>query len=541
MENKFHNFPFFKNDETGNEDFGKLLEAFSNSGENLKKGSIVKGYIIDILDDHCLVDLGYKTEGILPLEELDEEERKIGKEIEVKIISIFSDEQHVILSRKDILKKKIFERLKNYNSENKAITAKIIEPIKGGFIVDIGTYAFLPGSQADPNFLKNQKGVVGKEIKVKILKIDEEQNNVIVSQKEFLKNNIKNIKEDLYPGNIVKGYIKNITEYGVFLDLGGIDGLLHKTDISWGRVKHPGDFFKVGDYINVMVLHYDEKEGKVSLGYKQLSPDPWQYADIKYKQSSIVKGKIKSFEDYGIFIELEDGIEGLVHKSEISWEKIEDPEELFSIGEELEVKIMGIDKNHRKISLSIKRAKKDIWFDFAKKYKKFSVLEGTVKKIDPPQILVEVEKDIIGNLKTSIEKDNSLFNELKEGDKIEVSILSINPYKHKLSLGYKKFETKRWEEFFANHAEGDIVEGEIAHKTRFGVFVRLSEGVEALCHISELDKKLEELNVGEKIKVKITSMNLSERKIGISTKELIPLRERIKKQILELEEEGKND
>ena len=543
MENEFRNSPFFKNDNTGNEDFGKLLDEFSNPGEYLKKGSIVKGFIIDILDDHCLVDLGYKTEGILSLEELQEEEKKIGNEIEVKIESIFSDEQHVILSRKEILEKRFFDKLKNYSSNDEPISAKIIEPIKGGFIVDIGIPAFLPGSQSDPYFLKNQKSSIGKEIKVKIIKIDESQRNIIVSQKEFLKeeNLNKNIKEELYPGNIVKGYIKNITDYGVFLDLGGIDGLLHKTDISWGRVKHPGDFFKVGEYINVMVLHYDENEEKVSLGYKQLTPDPWQYADIKYRQSSVVKGKIKSFEDYGIFVELEEGIEGLVHKSEISWEKIDDPSQIFSVGDEIEVKIMGIDKNHRKISLSIKRTKKDPWFDFARKYKKFSILTGTIKEIKSSQILVDVENGIIGTLKNPNAKYNSLFSELNVGDKIEVSILSINPYKHKLSLGYKKFEIQKWEKFFRNHTEGDIIDGKVVHKTNFGAFVSLDDGVEALCHVSELDRSIEDLEIGEKIKVKITSINLSERKIGITAKDLIPLKERIKKQILELEEGKGND
>jgi len=539
MEKRFINSPFFKNEENGSEEFSKLLEMFSPGSMYFKKGDIVKGTIVEILEDHCLIDLGYKTEGKLPIEQIAPEERIVGKEIEVKIEAILSDEQHVILSRKEILQKELLKKLIKNMVDETPVLGKIVKTIKGGFIVDIGIPSFLPGSLADPLFIKNPASAIGREIRLKILNIDEEKKNIVVSQKEFIENNHINItsEEDLYPGNIIKGYIKNITEYGVFLDLGGVDGLLHKTDISWGRVKHPADFFKIGEIINVMVLHYDETEGKVSLGYKQLTPDPWQNADAKYPQGTVVEGKIKSFEDYGIFVELEEGIEGLVHKSEISWEKVENPSEIFKIGDKVNVKIMGIDKNHRKISLSIKRAKRDPWFDFAKRHKKFSTLEGMVKEISPSEIKVELEPNILGTLKvSSIPEDE--FKNLNIGENIEVSIIHINPYKHKLTLGLKKHESKKWEKFFANYTEGDILEGEITNITNFGLFIKLDDGIEALCHNSELERDLEEYKVGDNIKVKIKNMNLAERKIAVTTKELnIPLSERIKKQISSMNKE----
>jgi small subunit ribosomal protein S1 len=398
--------------------------------------------------------------------------------------------------------------------------------------VDIGVRAFLPGSQVDIRPVRNLDALKGQEIRMRVIKVNKKRGNIVLSRKAVLEEENAERKRDtletLEEGKILMGTVKNITEYGAFVDLGGLDGLLHITDMSWGRINHPSEVLNVGDEIKVIVLKFDRDTERVSLGYKQLKADPWTTATIKYPVGARVKGKVVSLTDYGAFVELEEGIEGLIHVSEMSWsKKVKHPSKILAIGQEIECQVLGIDQESHRISLGLKQTESNPWLQLVEKYPVGSKITGKVRNLTEFGAFVEVEEGIDGLIHISdlswTKRVKHPSEVLKKGDTVEAIVLNIDADNQRLSLGLKQLATDIWDEFFAHHKAGDIVEGRIARLTSFGAFVELAEGIEGLVHISELDEKRiekpdEQFKVGDVFPMKIIKVQEADKKIGLSIK-----------------------
>jgi small subunit ribosomal protein S1 len=518
------------------EEYERLLDMYDVSFKNLAEGEVVRGTVLHVSATEVVVDVGYKSEGIIPIEEFRDETGKLdvkpGDVVDVLLEKTEDRDGYVVLSREKAEKMKVWDEVERAYQERRVVTGRVIERVKGGLAVDIGVRAFLPGSQVDIRPVRNLDSLRGQEIRMRVIKVNKKRGNIVLSRKAVLEEENAEKKRDtlesLEEGKVLTGVVKNITEYGAFVDLGGIDGLLHITDMSWGRVNHPSEVVNVGDDLRVTVLKFDRENERVSLGLKQLKADPWTTATIKYPVNARVKGKVVSLTDYGAFVVLEEGVEGLVHVSEMSWsKKVKHPSKILAIGQEVECQVLGIDQEAHRISLGLKQTEANPWEQLAEKYPIGSKIEGKVRNLTEFGAFVEVEEGIDGLIHISdlswTKRVKHPSEILKKGDTVQAIVLSIDADNQRLSLGLKQLATDIWDEFFAHHKAGDIVEGKIARLTTFGIFVELHEGIEGLVHVSELDEKRvdkpeEHFKVGDVVPMKIIKINEAEKKIGLSIK-----------------------
>ncbi len=511
----------------------ELQELLTETIPEIEEGSIVKGKVISIRDDSVVVDIGYKSEGFIPVTEFTSEELtalKVGDEIEVYLSRIDSEGQ-VSLSIDKAKRLKLLNLLQDAQEHNRPVEATVKEHIKGGYRLEIeGIKAFMPGSQADVKPLKNPEEIVGDRVLVKVLKFNNKLTNIIVSRREVIEEEREKLKQrtlkQLKDGAILKGVVKNITDYGVFIDLGGIDGLLHISDISWGRVRHPSDVFTLGQEVEVIVLHFDRETEKVTLGYKQRRPDPWLSVEDRYSPGKIVSGKVVSLTDYGAFIELEEGVEGLIHISEMDWSRRpKHPSNYMEIGDYIDAKILNIDTQNRRISLGLKQLKPKPWEVVAQRYRVGQKVTGRVRSITDFGAFVELPEGVDALLHVSdiswtrhIRHPSEV---LRKGQKIEAVVLHLDPEREKMSLGIKQLEPDPWVEVIPSRFHlGDEVRCRIIRFSEYGIFVEIENFVEGLIYTSEIDtggKRPEEVyQEGQEITARIIKLDLDNRKIGLS-------------------------
>ena len=520
-------------------DRARFDELYAETFKNLQEGSLVDGRVVAFLPDGIVVDIGYKSEGIIPQSEFSEAELKqlsVGAPIQVFLEAREDMEGNLVLSKEKADRMKVWGDLEKLHQTGQPINGKIVSRVKGGLIIDIGVKAFLPGSQVDLRPTRDLDRLLGQTVPVKIIKMNHLRSNVVVSRRVLLEESRERKRQEtlsnIQEGQWVDGVVKNITEYGAFVDLGGVDGLLHITDMSWGRISHPSELFSVGQKVSVMILRHDKETGRISLGYKQKSVDPWLLADQAYPVGSRVKGKVVSVTDYGAFVELEPGVEGLIHISEMSWShEVKHPSKLVSVGQQVEAVVLSIDPKARKISLGMKQIEPNPWEVVEQKYPVGSVIEGTVKSLTDFGVFVGLEEGIDGLIHVSdlswtkrVTHPSELLN---KGDRIKAVVLKIDPDKERLSLGYKQLTPDPWEEAIARFKTGQQIEGKVIRHAEFGFFVELAEGVEGLVHASEAggdtidrqSQKLEELYpVGQTVTGKIVKIDRADRKISLSIK-----------------------
>ncbi len=518
-------------------DRGALEALYEETFRNFEEGTIIDGRIVTISKEKVVVDIGYKSEGIIPADQFSGEELqnlKVDDRLQVYIEEREDAEGNLILSKEKADKMKVWEELEKAYKDEKVVDGRIVSRIKGGMMVDIGVKAFLPGSQIDLHPVRDLDSLVGKTFPVKIIKINHRRGNVVVSRRVLLEETRDRKRQTtlatLKEGQLIQGTVKNITEYGAFIDLGGIDGLLHITDMSWGRVGHPSDLFVIGDKVEVMVLKYDRETGRISLGVKQKSSDPWTNVATKYPVGSRVRGKVVSLTDYGAFVELEPGVEGLVHVSEMSWtHEVRHPSRLVSVGDQIEAAVLNVDPNNRKISLGMKQTAPNPWDMVEAKYPVGTRIEGKVKSLTDFGAFVGLDEGIDGLIHISdmswtkhIKHPSELF---KKGQKVDAVVLRIDKEKERLSLGYKQLTRDPWEdEIPQRYRVGDGTTGKVTKITDFGVFVELEGGVEGLIHISEAGleshARLEDkFKLDDSVSAKIIKVDTDERKIALSLRE----------------------
>jgi len=518
------------------EEYERLLDMYDVSFKNFAEGEVVRGIVLQVSGSEVIVDVGYKSEGIIPIEEFRDETGQVGIKpgdtVDVLLEKTEDKEGYVVLSKEKAEKMKVWDDVERAYQERRVVTGRVIERVKGGLAVDIGVRAFLPGSQVDVRPVRNLDSLRGQELRMRVIKVNKKRGNIVLSRKAVLEEENAEKKRDtletLEEGKVLLGVVKNITEYGAFVDLGGIDGLLHITDMSWGRINHPSEVLNVGDEIKVVVLKFDRESERVSLGYKQLKADPWSTATIRYPAGSRVKGKVVSLTDYGAFVELEQGVEGLIHVSEMSWsKKVKHPSKILTVGQEVECQVLGIDQEAHRISLGLKQTEANPWSQLVEKYPVSSRIKGKVRNLTEFGAFVEVEEGIDGLIHISdlswTKRVKHPSEVLKKGDVVEAVVLNIDAENQRLSLGLKQLATDIWDEFFAHHKVGDIVEGKVVRITNFGVFAELHEGIEGLVHVSELDEKRIEhpedhFKVGDVHPMKILKITEADRKIGLSIK-----------------------
>jgi small subunit ribosomal protein S1 len=515
-----------------------VMDLYEESFKRFAEGEVVTGRIISIDKDHVLVDIGYKSEGQIRLSEFKDEEGNVtaemGDSVEVMVEWWDDEEERVVLSKEKAANIKTWDAIKNSYDEDGTVEGVISNRVKGGFSVDIGVQAFLPGSQADLRPIRNLDELVGKTYEFKILKYNRKRSNIVLSRRAILEKEREEKRsttlESIHEGQVVEGIVKNITDYGVFIDLGGVDGLLHITDISWGRVKHPSELFAVGDTISVKILSFDLEKERVSLGMKQLTTDPWSIASEKYAVGSKVTGVVVSLTDYGSFVELEEGIEGLIHVSEMSWtRKIRHPSKVVSVGEEVEAVVLDIKPESRRISLGMKQVVPNPWDVIAEKYPVGTTIEGKIKNITDFGLFIGIDEGIDGLVHISdiswikrIKHPSELF---KKGDMVQAIVLDIEKESERFSLGIKQLQDDPWKSVAERYQVGKEITGTVTNLTDFGVFVELEEGIEGLVHVSEISKEkiktpVGMYNIGEVITARVMNINSDERRIGLSIKRM---------------------
>jgi small subunit ribosomal protein S1 len=525
--------PLDSDDQIDPEEYAKLLDIYDNSFRNIAEGEVVKGTVLKVTASEVVVDVGYKSEGIIALQEFIDEQGQVtvqpGDIVDVLLERTEDRDGYVVLSREKAEKMKIWDEVEKAYADKKVVIGRVIERIKGGLAVDIGVRAFLPGSQVDVRPVRNLDGLRGQELRMRVIKVNKKRGNIVLSRKVLLEEENAEKKKQtlntLAEGKVLRGVVKNITDYGAFIDLGGIDGLLHITDMSWGRVGHPSEIFRVNDEIDVKVLKYDAATERVSLGYKQLSEDPWFAVAERYLVGGRVAGKVVSLTDYGAFIELEPGVEGLIHVSEMSWSKrVKHPSKILNVGDTVEAMVLGLDPAARRISLGLKQIEANPWQELAERYPVGARIVGKVRNLTEFGAFVEVEEDIDGLIHISdmswSKRVKHPSEVLKKGDRVEAVVLNIDAENQRLSLGLKQLATDIWDEFFTHRHVGDVVEGKVVRLTNFGAFVELAEGIEGLIHVSEFDDQQGsdkiELQVDQTYPMKIIKLSPAERKIGLS-------------------------
>jgi small subunit ribosomal protein S1 len=520
----------------GDFDFGAMLDQYEQEQAAFQEGSVVRGTVVGINDRGVLIDFGFKSEGLVDQQEFTENGEltvKRGDEVEVLIKSMESQEGQPILSRADAVRMRAWDELEKAHRDGTPIKGRIIERVKGGLRVDVdGVDAFLPGSQVDSRPVRNLESFRGQEIEAKVIKLNRKRSNVVLSRKAILDEQNEGRKgetlDNLEESIIVDGQIKNLTDYGAFVDLGGIDGLLHVTDMSWGRLQNPAELFKVGETVQVKVLKFDRERERVSLGYKQLQPDPWESVEERFVIGSKVQGKVASVTDYGAFVELEAGVEGLVHVSEMSWSKrMKHPSKLVNVGDTVEAEVLGVDPKARRISLGMKQMQANPWQTLRERYQIGARVSGRVRNLTDFGAFIEVEDGVDGLVHVSDISWNKRIKHpgevLKKGQEIEAVITNIDTENRRLSLSIKDTEPSSWDRFVNEHKPGDIVRGRITRFANFGAFVELDEGLEGLCHISELseervDKPEDVAQVGQEMDFRVLRIENDNKKIGLSAR-----------------------
>ena len=519
------------------DDFSAALEAFER--EQAAEAAAVEAYgdkiisatVIKATDKFLVVDVGLKSEGQIPLEQVVDHTGAVkfqpGDVIEV-VIEREEPEGGYLVSYERAQRLRVWDTIEKAANDKTPVTGTVVSRVKGGLTVDIGIKAFMPGSQLEIRPVRKLDGYLGQQIEVRVIKLNKKRGNVVVSRKELLEEE-QNAKrsatmEHLEEGSILTGTVKNLTDYGAFVDLGGLDGLLHITDMSWGRLTHPRDLVNVGDHIQVKILKFDKEKQRVSLGFKQLTPDPWLDATERYPAGARVHGRILSVTDYGAFVELEQGIEGLVHLSEMTWSKrLKHPSKLVKPGDEVDTVVLSVNPADRRISLGMKQLMENPWENLTDKYPTGAIVEGRVRNLTDFGAFIEIEDGIDGLVHVSnlswTKRVKHPSEIVKKGEKVKAVVLGVEPENRRLSLGIKQLQPDVWETFFATHRVGDVVHGKVLRTAQFGAFVEIAEGVEGLCHISEAGEdaaghaKLEE---GMENEFKIIKINVEEKKVGLS-------------------------
>jgi small subunit ribosomal protein S1 len=525
------------NQEVDSEDYRQLLELYDSTFKNFTEGEVVKGTVMQVSNGGVVVDVGYKSEGIIQVSEFLDENGEVtvesGDLVDVLLERTEDRQGHIVLSREKAEKMKIWDEVEKAFTERKVVIGRVIERIKGGLAVDIGVRAFLPGSQIDVRPVRNLDAMRGQELRMRVIKVNKKRGNIVLSRKSLLEEENaekkKQTLETLVAGKVLRGVVKNLTDYGAFIDLGGIDGLLHITDMSWGRIGHPSELFKVNDEADIIVLKYDPATERVSLGHKQLKPDPWESVEDLCTIGAKMNGKVVSLTDYGAFVELEAGVEGLIHVSEMSWSKrVKHPSKILSIGDSVQAIVLGVDPQARRISLGLKQTEGNPWNELTERYPVGTRIKGKVRNLTEFGAFVEVEEDIDGLIHISDMSWSKRIKHpsevLKKGDVVEAMVLSMDADNQRLSLGLKQLATDVWDDFFSNNHAGDVVEGKVTRLTNFGAFVELDEGIEGLIHVSEFDEsdgsEKISLEVDTLYQMKIIKMSPEERKIGLSIRAL---------------------
>ena len=513
-------------------------ELYEESLKSIKEGEVVRGNIIQVTDDYVMVDIGYKSEGQIRISEFTNESgaitAKVGDQVDV-LLEYHEDENgEIVLSKEKAAKIKVWDEISKIYKDDGVIEGRIVSKVKGGLSVDIGVQAFLPGSQVDLRPVRNLDSLIGQQCQFKILKYNKKRRNVVLSRRVLLEKEREELKSDtldrLEEGKILKGVVKNITEYGVFVDLGGIDGLLHITDMSWGRVGHPSEMCSIGDSIEVMVLNFDPEKERVSLGLKQLSEDPWSSVDARYPEGGRVTGRVVSLTDYGAFVELEPGIEGLIHVSEMSWTaKVRHPSKVVSVGDVVEAVVLNLNKDNKRISLGMKQVEPNPWDVIGEKYPVGTTIQGKIKNITDFGLFIGIDEGIDGLVHISdlswtkrIKHPSELY---KKGEEIQAIVLNIDKENERFSLGVKQLNVDPWEEIPKRYPVGSSVVGTVTNVTDFGLFVEIEEGIEGLVHVSEISKEKIKTPVGlfqegQEVTAKVVNIGREERKIGLSLKRL---------------------
>lgn len=513
-------------------------ELYEESLRSIKEGEVVRGTIIQVADEYVMVDIGYKSEGQIRIDEFVDEEgnlsAKVGDEVDV-LLEYHEDENgEIVLSKEKAAKIKVWDEISNIYRDDGVIEGRIISKVKGGLSVDIGVQAFLPGSQVDLRPVRNLDSLIGQQFHFKILKYNKKRRNVVLSRRVLLEKEREALKAEtldkLEEGKVLDGVVKNITEYGVFVDLGGIDGLLHITDMSWGRVGHPSEMCSIGDSIEIMVLNFDPDKERVSLGLKQLTEDPWNTVDERYPEASRVTGRVVSLTDYGAFVELEPGIEGLIHVSEMSWTaKIRHPSKVVAVGDTVEAVVLNLNKDNKRISLGMKQVEPNPWDVIGEKYPVGTTIQGKIKNITDFGLFIGIDEGIDGLVHISdlswtkrIKHPSELY---KKGEEIQAIVLNIDKENERFSLGVKQLSADPWEEIPIRYPVGSSVVGTVTNVTDFGLFVEIEEGIEGLVHVSEISKEKIKTPVGlfqegQEVTAKVVNIGKEERKIGLSLKRL---------------------
>ena len=524
------------------EDFDAALESFEQeqaaTEAALNEEALLTGRVLKITPQYVVVDIGYKSEGVVPLAELQDHDSNVkvhpGDEIPVMRAQGSTEEGYINLSYEKAQRLRAWDEIEKAYNDKASVKARVIDRIKGGLTVDIlGARAFLPGSQIDLRPVRNLDVFKGQDIDIRIIKLNKKRGNIVVSRKQLLEEEQTEKRsktlEQLHEDAILTGTVKNLTDYGAFVDLGGIDGLLHITDMSWGRLTHPRDLVQVGDQIQVKVLKFDRDKQRVSLGFKQLTPDPWLDASDRYPVGAHVHGRVISVTDYGAFIELEQGIEGLVHVSEMTWSKrMKHPSKLVNVGDHVEAVVLNVNPTDRRISLGLKQLEANPWETLHEKFPVGTVVEGKVRNLTDFGAFIEIEDGIDGLVHVSnlswTKRVKHPSEVLKKGDKVKAIVLAIEPEQRRLSLGVKQLQPDVWETFFDQHRVGDVIHGKVLRLASFGAFVEIADGVEGLCHNSEaVDShgapiKLES---GQEFEFKIIKMNPAEKKVGLSIRAVV--------------------
>jgi small subunit ribosomal protein S1 len=509
-----------------------LAEMIAGSFRELHEGSIVKGRILEIKPQVVLVDIGYKSEGAIPSNEFEDEDIQVGDEIEVLLEKLENDEGMVVLSKEKAAYKQNWEKIASVFRDGGLVKGKVKSVVKGGLMVNVGVEAFLPGSQIDIIPPKDLNEYVGKVFEFKIVKINDDRKNIVLSRREVIEaeraEQRQKFLESVNPGDKVEGVVKNITDFGVFVDLNGMDGLLHITDMSWGRLNHPTELVGIGQRLELVILEVNREKERVSLGLKQLQNNPWENIEGRYPVGQRVKGKVTKLVAYGAFVEVEEGVEGLVHVSELSWVKrIARPSDVLQVGQELEAVVLGINKEERKISLGVRQLDSNPWDDIDVRYPVGTQLTRPIRNLTAYGAFVELEEGIDGMIHVSdlswTRKVNHPSEMLKKGQEVEAVVLGIDKANQRISLGMKQLETDPWSEIDARFKVGDVVKGKVAKIASFGAFVELEGDIDGLVHISQLSedhvaKVKDVLNVGDDVEARVIKVDKVERRVGLSVK-----------------------
>jgi small subunit ribosomal protein S1 len=527
----------FSTDPSESGEIGHLIERMETMPP-VAQGEVVRGTVVKVTDAEVIVDLGLKSEGAIAREEFLAADGSLtigaGDAVDVWVDDYDEQEGTVSVSYRKAARRRAWEDIEKAFQEQTALRGRAVERVKGGLVIDIGLRAFLPGSQADlrPHFSVDT--LLGQEISCRIIKLNRKRNNVVVSRRVVLEEELsrrqRTLLEGLTEGAVLEGRVKNMTPYGVFVDLGGIDGLLHITDLSWGRVAHPSEVVRAGQQLKVMVLKFDRERERVSLGLKQLMPNPWEEAASKFHVGDRATGRVVGIVDYGAFVELEPGVEGLIHISEMSWSKrLKHPSKILNPGDQVEVAVLDVNPSQRRISLSLKQTLSDPWSTLAERYKVGSVVEGRVRNLTEFGAFIEVEEGVDGLVHLSnLSWTDSVKHPsevLRKGQKVEAAILNIDTEHRRLALGLKQLQPDVWGNFFSNKQVGEVLRGKVTRVATFGAFVELEPGIEGLCHTSEMDENHkgsgpERLEAGKEYNFRVIRLNPAEKKIGLSMKDV---------------------